>query len=190
MRDVDLLHRLLQSADAADNPPPVAADLPQRVRQRRAAQAARARRAAVAAFAVSTVLLLSFVTRRENSSIPETPDSPANSTELAEIRAKADALSAEIAGLERAIAEQQQSSRLAELAREYQSLLANRSSLDPADLAIDQAAAMAICQGDFLWQELDAREAAANAYRSVVAHFPDSRWAVVANQKLNRLQMN
>jgi hypothetical protein len=190
MSEIDPLTRLLQTADTAADIPPVAAELPQRVRQRRAAKVARSRRIAAAALAAGAVLLVSVFVRHADQVIDHKSPAVSSADEIARIRAKADALIARANSLESVLVHMKHQERVTELAEQYQQLLSNSPALNPAESAIDQAAVIALCQGDFFWQHLDAKDAAENAYRSVVKHFPDSRWATIANQKISQLQMN
>ncbi|MEX2141887.1 MAG: hypothetical protein WD894_21660 [Pirellulales bacterium] len=57
-----------------------------------------------------------------------------------------------------------------------------------ADLEIDRAAAITVISADSQANEFNRMADAADAYRSVVKHFPDSRWASVARERLFQAQ--
>jgi TolA-binding protein len=54
---------------------------------------------------------------------------------------------------------------------------------------IERAAGIGITSADFLAGELNRRQEAAKSYRAVVKHFPQSRWASVARQRLSQMDM-
>jgi hypothetical protein len=54
-----------------------------------------------------------------------------------------------------------------------------------AELAIDRAAAITVASADAQANQFNRRTEAAEAYRSVLALFPSSRWASVAQQRLD-----
>ncbi len=54
---------------------------------------------------------------------------------------------------------------------------------------IDRAAGIGVISADFLANELDRAAEAAESYRSVVKHFPESRWAAVARERLSQIEM-
>ena len=54
---------------------------------------------------------------------------------------------------------------------------------------IDRAAGIGVISADFLANELDRAAEAAQSYRSVLKHFPDSRWAAVARERLSQIEM-
>jgi hypothetical protein len=209
MTENDLLIRLLQSADAAAVVPPSRDDLANRVRRRRAATVARINRLKLGglACAAGTAVVLVMVAihswqppappgavgQADNRSALHPPAEPGASrpvVDIAKLRAEADALGAEADALEIWIAAKHRSERLQELTDEHDQLLIAQCEPDPIAAACDRAAGNLVWQGDFLWETFGARAAAENAYRSVVEHFPETRWASVAEDNLARLSMN
>jgi hypothetical protein len=57
------------------------------------------------------------------------------------------------------------------------------------DEQIDRAAGIGVISADFLANELHRVAEAAESYRSVVKHFPESRWAAVARERLLQIEM-
>ncbi len=209
MNETDPLIRLLQTADASAAAPVQSVDLAVRVQQKRKTQLARARRMKFGALSVAGVGLLAVALVRPwrppaGSSLGaggETPGEnglaiqPANepgaigskeSTKLTgeQLLAEARSLDAEARALERLIAAHQNQQRLQELTAEHDRLLVATSAPDPAAAALDRLAASAVCQADFLWETLGDRRAAETAYRNVVENFPDTHWAMLAQDGL------
>ncbi len=54
---------------------------------------------------------------------------------------------------------------------------------------IDRAAGIGVISADFLANELHRAAEAAESYRSVLKHFPNSRWATVARERLAQIEM-
>jgi hypothetical protein len=60
-----------------------------------------------------------------------------------------------------------------------------------ADAGRDRAAQIGVIAAAALAEKLDQPAAAAESYRSVVEHFPDTQWAAVARERLAQMeQMN
>jgi hypothetical protein len=57
-----------------------------------------------------------------------------------------------------------------------------------ADLEIDRAAAITVTSADTQANQFNQPEEAAESYQSVITHFPSSRWASVARQRLAVIQ--
>ena len=215
MNETDPLIRLLQTADASAAAPVQSADLAVRVQRKRKTQLARVRRMKFGALTVAGVGLLAVAlvrpwqppARSTLGAGGETPVEndlaiqPANepgaigSKELPkpsgeQLLAEARVLDAEARALERLIAAHQNQQRLQELTAEHDRLLVATSAPDPAAAALDRMAASAVCQADFLWETLGDRRAAETAYRNVVENFPDTNWAMIAQDNLTRLEMN
>jgi len=106
-------------------------------------------------------------------------------------------LKAEIAALD---AEANRARRFVEL---YQAAEARRERLAAAELAVDEpllptdvlaqlqidrAAAITVISADSQANEFNRPEEAAESYRSVLKHFPGSRWASVARERLAQIQ--
>ncbi len=58
-----------------------------------------------------------------------------------------------------------------------------------AQLEIDRAAAITVISADSQASEFNRLDEAAESYRSVLQHFPDSRWASVARDRLAQVQL-
>jgi outer membrane protein assembly factor BamD (BamD/ComL family) len=57
-----------------------------------------------------------------------------------------------------------------------------------AELGIDRAAAITVTAADAQANEFNEPEEAARSYRSVLTHFPNSRWANIAQERLAEIQ--
>jgi hypothetical protein len=57
-----------------------------------------------------------------------------------------------------------------------------------ADLEVDRAAAITVLSADLQANAFQRRDEASDAYRSVLKHFPNSRWAHIAEQRLAQVQ--
>jgi hypothetical protein len=57
-----------------------------------------------------------------------------------------------------------------------------------AELGIDRAAAITVTAADAQANEFNEPEEAARSYRSVLTHFPSSRWANIAQERLAEIQ--
>jgi hypothetical protein len=57
-----------------------------------------------------------------------------------------------------------------------------------AELQIDRAAAITVLSADLQANTFERRDKATDAYRSVLKHFPNSRWASIAEQRLAQVQ--
>jgi hypothetical protein len=186
MPENDPLLRLLQSADAAANTPLVAADLLQRVRQRQATKAARTRRIAAAGMTVSAALLIVVFVRNGRQSTVDQSPSQINAAELTQLRAEANAFKAEADALQRMVDKMRTRDSRLDLVDEHHKIAVASAAGD----SMDRIAMLALCRGDFLWQEYRARESAAEAWQSVVDNFPDTQAALAAHQRIRQLQMN
>jgi hypothetical protein len=196
MSQTDPLLRLLQDADAATNrQAPV--DLVGKVHRRQQARATKSRRLTVGAIGIcmATALVVSLNLWRAENQLAVHPLAEPRANAIAPIDIEAllresKSLKAEADALEQLIAAQQRSARLAELAAEHDRLLVSTSAPDPEETALERAAAKAVCQADFLLETLNDRIAATQAYRHVAEQFPDTRWAMIAQDNLIRLEMN
>jgi hypothetical protein len=52
---------------------------------------------------------------------------------------------------------------------------------------IERAAGIGVVSADFLAGELKRRQEAAESYRAVLRHFPDSQWASIARERLSQM---
>jgi hypothetical protein len=201
MSNSDPLLRLLQDTDAA-SAPPASDDLIAKVHRRQQTRATRSRRlklgVAVLGVASATAALLLIQQPGPEGANLTTPlvaqDSPALPTpaqpDAAKLLREAETLNAEADALEKLLAAHERQQRLAELAAEHDRLLIAASAPDPEEAALERTAAKAICQADFLLETLDDRVAALHAYRNVAEQFPDTHWAMLAQENVNRLEMN
>jgi TolA-binding protein len=105
--------------------------------------------------------------------------------EIARLKAEIAALDVEVNHARRFIelyqAAEARRERLAAVEAHAEPLLSPRAL---ADLEIDRAAAISVISADAQANEFNRPADAADAYRSVVKHFPDSRWASVARERL------
>jgi hypothetical protein len=58
-----------------------------------------------------------------------------------------------------------------------------------AELAIDRAAAITVASADAQARQFNHPADAAESYRSVLIHFPSSRWAGIARQRLEAMEL-
>jgi hypothetical protein len=193
----DRISSLLQTADAAVHSPQLKAGLSARVRQRDTSRRAASRRlnvglaSGVAVLLVSLVSYMSISTDRKGPGIEAVKGQfPLPASEIASLRAESESLNLQANALERWIANRQRETRLGELADEHDRLVIAQCEPDPVDAACDRAAGTVVSQGDFMWEVLGSRAAAEAAYRNAIEHFPDTRWAALAEQNLARMQMN
>jgi hypothetical protein len=197
----DPLQNLLQATDAA-SAPSAPDDLVAKVHRRQKSRTAKSRQlkigATAACAALAFALILTHQPRPEGQGRPTAPLAQNPPTELATARA-ADAASllreaadikSEADALEKLLAAHQRQTHLTELAAEYDRLLVATSAPDPEEAALERAAARAICQADFLLETLNDRLAAVAAYRNIAEQFPNTRWAMIAQDNLSRLEMN
>jgi hypothetical protein len=189
MNPDDPLTRLLHSAAAAANQPVLPSGLPARVRlrQQRRRNSARRIRGGLATSAVIIVLAMSlrFLSQRDGlrpvaRSLPD--------AEIAQLRAESDRLAAEAAALERQLSRIKNQEARTELRQEHAShvLAAATDPLSP----LDRAALVGISQGDFYRDIRQSLDEAKAAYESVLAEFPETRWATIAQSRIDLLPMN
>jgi hypothetical protein len=209
MTESDPLIRLLQSADAAAGLPPPKDDLANLVRRRRAATVTRINRlklgglacAAGAAVVLVMVAIHSWQSPNppgdlgqvDNPSALHPPAEPGTSGrvgDVAKLRAEADALAAEADALERQMALIRGEQVRRELREEHQSQLTAQIERHSVPDSIDRAALVGLSQGDFYRDVRQSTDDARAAYESVVNHFPNSQWAVLAQGRIDQLQMN
>lgn len=176
----DPLLNLLKTADAATPATPPEGDLAARVRSRqvlRATQSLRLRRIATAA------IMLLLAAPALYFSLPRLADSPRA------FPAAPDQIAAQADALQRQVDLTRRLNSRADLLAECRRRLPTIAQADIAQSAIDEAAAIAICQGDF-YRDASAIEIARQSYETVLDHFPDSHWAVVARDRIKTLTMN
>lgn len=188
MNEHDPIIEALRAADLAAPVPRPPADLIDRVHRRRRVQIVRRRTIAGGSMAAAAMALIATVALMSKSPIEPRTEQPKPSGR--ELAMEAQAREAEADALEKWIADHQRGERLAELTAEHDRLLAALSARNPATAALDRSAASAVCQADFLWETLRDRTAAETAYQNVIEQFPDTRWAMIAQDSLTRLEMN
>jgi hypothetical protein len=215
----DPLQHLLQTADAAALPTQPTADLPERVRRRYAQQVRTARRLKFGAAGAAMMLAIGYATsitlrqppdpqgdvaqhlplplgegRGEGAALTSNPraEPGANSltqSDIAKLKIQADALGVEADALEKQLNLARSEQRRQDLRDEYRRQLAINAHADAEESPIDRAAAIALCQGDYYWEQQN-RQPAEAAYQSVLDNFPHSHWAEVAKERLSQFQMN
>jgi hypothetical protein len=185
MTENDRLIRLLQSADAAAIVPPPKDDLANRVRRRRAATVARINRLKLGGLACGAGAVVVLVMVAIHSWQPLVPVG-----DVAKLRAEADTLEAEADALERQMALVRGEQVRRELRDEHQSQLAAQIERHSFPDSIDRAALVGLSQGDFYRDVRQSNDDARAAYESVIEYFSDSRWALLAQARINQLQMN
>jgi len=189
MNSDDPLTRLLRSADAAANQPALPSALPARIRlrQQERRESARRIRAGLVTSAVVIVAAISLWTLGQRHALwPVSRGLP--DAEVAQFRAESDSLAAEAAALERQLGRIKSQETRTQLRQEHTShLLAGAGDrLSP----LDRAALVGISQGDFYRDVRQSLDEAKAAYQSVLADFPDTRWASVAQSRIDLLLMN
>jgi hypothetical protein len=189
----DRLRQILQQADAtAGAAPEMPGDLAQRVRVR----ASRRRRVRVGLGAAAVLVLAVGATwfwpRRSTTprssdqsrsvvAEPPEPDVAQLKVELERLRRDAEMRLAVI-------------HRTEEILEELKHFDALRNQPPPPDAVantrrqVDHAAYVLVSQADRMCRELNLCDSAAVRYRRVVDLFPESRWAVVARQRLSELE--
>jgi hypothetical protein len=124
-----------------------------------------------------------------------TVDGPAHNRrlrpdEIKQIQAEIAALDAEAKRAQRLVdlyrGAEARRERLAALERAPAELLLPPEAL--AELAIDRAAAITVTSADAQANQFNRPAEAAESYRSVLTHFPSSRWAGVARQRLEAME--
>ena len=124
--------------------------------------------------------------RETTSAHPVAPSKRLGNDEIARLKAEIAALNAQADQARRFV----ELYRTAEARREM--LAAGEPALDEpllppaviAQLEIDRAAAITVISADAQASEFNRLDDAAESYRSVLRHFPDSRWANVARDRL------
>jgi len=199
----DSLDGLLREADAAAPPPPVPQPgLAERVRRRRQAHVRRQLAAAVVALpAAALALSLALPPARKtppngdvaqlNATEPAnrrrvptraTDDPQALTAEVLRLKSEAAIRLSVVEGLQKRHARREIEARVAEL--ESRGL-----APDSAGLERDKAALTLIDHGDRLRKDFQAVDEALAAYRRAIELFPDTRWAAVAKQRIDSLQI-
>ena len=190
----DRLHELLRRADAAAGlPPPLPDGLAERARGIERLRRRRTRlltsAAAMLILAFGTPLLLRDVGLHENAGdgrqvVRQTdskPDGVRLRREIARLRTEAES---------RLFVAR----RMAEIQRDHERLTALEAACersDPVEQArreMDRAACVLVHQADRLDRDLHLRRSAIKSYREAIRLFPDTTWAVVARERLARLE--
>jgi hypothetical protein len=150
-------------------------------------------RALVAGIAIVACLsaLVVFSGRDGSNPQPELPIAQSATISPKEI----DALMNQIAVLE---AEARSAKAIVDRLRRTERLtsLSNERAMEPGlpinstpNEQIERAAGIGVVAADFLAGELDRRQDAAESYRAVVRHFPESQWASIARERLSQMDM-
>lgn len=184
MNSDDPLIRFLQAADAASALPGSSEDLPHRVRARCAQQMSRSKRLKIGSSAIAVVAIALVASLQPLQPIAHSlPDA-----EITQLRAQSDQLAAEADALERQLGRIKSQEIRLQLSQEHTSqlLAAASDQLSP----LDRAALVGISQGDFYRDIRQSLDEAKTSYESVLADFPDTRWASVAQSRIDLLLMN
>jgi cell division protein FtsB len=189
MNSDDQLARLLRSADAAANRPALPSDLPSRIRlrQQERRESVRRIRAGLVTSAVVIVAAISLRSLYQRDALR--PVAPRlQSADIAALRAESEQFAAEAADLERRLSLIRNQETLTKLRQQHNShaLAGAGDPLSP----LDRAALVGISQGDFYRDIRQSLDDAKAAYEGVLADFPDTRWASVAQSRIDLLMMN
>jgi len=190
MNPDDQLSRLLHSADAAADQPAPPSGLPARVRLRQQRRRNSARRIR-AGLVTSAIIIVAAVSLRALDQRDALRPAARNiqPAEIAALRAESEQFAAEADTLQRQLNLLQRQQTLGQLRQEQRSRLvaeATSQSLPP----LDRAALVGISQGDFYRDIRQSLDDAKAAYESVLADFPDTRWATIAQSRIDLLPMN
>ena len=189
MNPDDQLSRRLHSADAAANQPALSSGLPARVRLRQQERGKSARRiragivtggvVIVAAVALRSVYLRDALRPAARCMQP---------ADIAALRAESERFAAEAAALKRQLSRIKNQETRTQLRQEHTShlLAVAGDALSP----LDRAALVGISQGDFYRDIRQSLDEAKAAYESVLADFSETRWASVAQSRIDLLPMN
>ncbi|MBU0638961.1 MAG: hypothetical protein KKB50_08865 [Planctomycetes bacterium] len=191
------LQQLLREADHASGPPPL---LPENLAQRVRARAARRQPLnAVGAAAVAAAILLALglpLLQRQATTPPSAGTPPAvathelSPTEVARIREEISELRRE-ADLRLAVLRRTQESEAQfRRAREMRQRPMPPDAVALARKEIARAAFVIVQQADRMQRTPNQREPAIAKYRQVAELFPQTAWAAVARQRLERINAN
>jgi hypothetical protein len=113
---------------------------------------------------------------------------PLSPVEIELLKHEIAALDAEALGAQTLVDRLRHADRLAAIGDE--STVAPITTIDstPGE-QIDRAAGIGVISADFLANDLHRAAEAAESYRSVLKHFPESRWAAVARERLSQIDM-
>src|SRR5262245_27621365 len=190
MNSDDPLPRPLHSPDAPANQPALPSGLPARVhlRQHERRKSARRIRAGLITGAAIIVAVFSLRAVDQRDALRPVVRS-LQPADIAALRAESEQFAAEADALQRQLNLLQRQQTLGQLRQEHQSRLvaeATSQSFPP----LDRAALIGISQGDFYRDIRQSLDEAKAAYESVLADFPDTRWASVAQSRIELLLMN
>lgn len=193
--DADPLRRILQQADAVAGPAP---EMPEDLARRVAACAARRRRVRFSLSAAAAIMLavggawLLWEPRGtlDRGREPELPvvQAPTDAFEIADLRTEIERLRRE-AELRLAVARRTQ--EILQEMRRAEALERTTRTADPIAAVrrqADQAAYVVVRQADRMCREMNLCDSAVVRYERVVRLFPNSRWAVVARQRIEQIK--
>jgi hypothetical protein len=179
---------LLRDTDEAVASPCLRPDFAKRVRQCKHRRDVKHRWITTAA-ATSTVLLASILGVYEFGR-PHASKTTMDAAAIARLRAEADSIGAEAEALERQLDLERSARSQQDLRDQYRNELAKAAVDGTMPSATDRAALVALGQGDFYLDSQRSLDEAKAQYQSVTDKFPDSRWAQIARDRLNRLKMD
>jgi len=171
----DPIESLLRSADDACGAPEMPADLADRVRRR--ARRRRARRMGFAAAAAAACLGASTFAVFEVRRRAADADAARIRTEIGRLEREAESLASIVRRMESIEIRR----RAAEELRRIGVTAAPAARIEDG---IEEAAAVLVGHADHVLRRGGSFEDAAHAYRRVIAHFGDTRWADVARKRL------
>lgn len=113
-----------------------------------------------------------------------------NASEIACLKSQADALGVEADALQRQLNRTRDTESRQELRQEHQLQVLARINQESLPSPLDCVALIGLSQGDFYRDIRQSLEQAKTEYESVIAEFPDSRWAELAQSRIELLNMN
>ncbi len=211
MQHDDPLIRLLRSADTAAREPAPSSDLADRAlttARHRDARSWLARRGALGTCAAAAVLLIVVAIRgglswhdetpspvevaQHTPDGPSAPESPArdDATEIARLRAEADAYRAQADALERELNFTRNELARQEFLEEYRQRIVRDVANELTPSGVDRAAAIVLREGDLLPTGPRRPQRSDPRVRAVTTDFRDTPSAAIAHERLVELHVN
>lgn len=193
MNSPDPLVDLLHAADDAAPRPQLVPDLAAAVHRRNRQRASRRNRlAATSALAATVAFVLVFAAHqfRQPPVPPGGIPAVTNLADLARLKSEAAALKSQADDLDRQLHFARNEQNRQKMRDEYRIQFAQAAVNDLVPSPQDQAALIALGQGDYYWQTRREEKPAEAAYQSILDNYPGTRWAAVAKERLQQFQMN
>jgi hypothetical protein len=184
----DRIENLLSATDAALAVPQRRRELADRVRQRKRRRDLQRRSMNLAG--ISCAGLIAAIIGIYQFAPRPSPPMGLDVRQIVRLRAEADSLGAEADALQRQIDIERSARSQQDLCDQYRNELAKAAADGGWPSAVDRAALIALGQGDFYLDSQRSPDEAKAQYQSVVNNFPDSRWAQIARDRLDRLKMD